>query len=130
MKQHIEINQLAELSEKGFDALIAFCIKKIYISREVMFEIAKEHPFKKEFKTTVIRDIGGRLMLNIGQMIELLKEHSDDVTTYGNIQGQSGVDLWTRGKDLESEKTDNFESTELCDALWEATKTILEGGAK
>ena len=94
---------------------------KQHITQEQLNELSIEAYSKlgdwlskgEQFKT---RD----LLLCIGQMVEFLEEEFN--TTMSSWQ------TWTvtldQGKFNKTEK--RFVATELCDALWEATKEVLE----
>lgn len=61
--------------------------------------------------------------LNIGQMIEFLaeKEVIDEEFIYCQWELNNNCPSWVVNSDGE-----NYRSKELCDALWEAVKEILE----
>lgn len=127
MKQHITPEQLNELSEKGKERLKEWWIKD---ERSDMFEatIVVAHP---EYNTPIsLSDMADRVgwytdkgcypLLSSGQMIEFLDEHS-----------KSGHDYWIDkindwNYDAEIYWIENApKRLELCDALWEAVKEVL-----
>lgn len=128
MKQHITIEQLKELSEKGkeklndwwtpkeFDIFVHFDNKRLYsvsaINAVEIHEIGKD-----------VYELHMPL-LSIGQMIEFLQEKTNtDMDTLNNKFIQSkvmAVNHFVVGKVYIAYK-DN-----LCNALWEAVKEVLE----
>ncbi|MEK6883821.1 MAG: hypothetical protein AABY22_29600, partial [Nanoarchaeota archaeon] len=74
MKQHITSKQLNELSEKGKDRLLDIFVKKDVKLMEIIFGKSKEEPDLKYLKETIEHDEENRLLLSIGQMLELLDE--------------------------------------------------------
>lgn len=113
MKQHISLEQLNELSEKGKE--------KLGIWTKSYYEKHSEHE-ATTFSAEEFMGIKPFLrQLSIGQLIEFLDEH--------NIAN----DMWFNDKewhigtvgicDIDNEY--NHSHAELCDALWEAVKEIL-----
>jgi hypothetical protein len=112
MKQHITVEQLRELSDKGMERL-----------HNLVFKGKKFVGFHN----------AGPLLLSIGQMIEFLDDH------YGNqtikycsallIDNQS-INTRDGGRWLamkaSNHKDRKYFSDELCDALWSAIKEELE----
>lgn len=100
MKQHITKEQFGELSEEGQVRLRAWVNECRWVSV----------PLGK-----VYLDYYPMPLLSIGQMIEFLDEHRDELDQpwwkqfftwdYGTVDGYDG---------------------EFCDALWEAVKQVLE----
>lgn len=109
MKQHISLQDLNELSEKGKERLDAWI--------EIKTDRGEGY-----IGTGVCNECGNKLTLNIGQLIELLGNDywrviADDWKNdkYVGIEWGTGID------DFKSPKPE-----ELCDALWEPVKQILE----
>ncbi len=103
MKQHITPNQLNELSDKGKKALSKFVKNKSW-------DVEYSDP-----TFTVVK----LPLLSIGQMIEYLGEVEKFITVdnhYGWVV--------TQGED---EIVTGMRIDELCDALWEAVKEVLNG---
>jgi len=106
MKQHITKEQLNELNDKQKEELFGWYhqskgIKCFRVGTHMdMHEVAKE-------KMAVNSD-----EFNIGQMIEFLMEHPDQFF------------WWNQGQWRE-EYFDIDWNGELCDALWEAVKEVL-----
>ncbi len=137
MKQHVTIDQLNELSEKGKKKLQdwwtpeigdIYCAVhnfagNIEYSRPVVIEY-EEHTMES-FNVEDITDKDYPL-LSIGQMIEFLKDNL-------MVDCNAFIDVCynqKRGWYAEAGYNDNGkymgESEELCDALWEACKEVLE----
>lgn len=113
MKQHITPQQQEELSKKGM---------KHY---DVWY---REHyaPYAED-DVYVYEDDKGITQyqfppLSIGQMIEFLDEHASQfVLDYGTSEFGEGQKHWRLIFD-----ENQYECDELCDALWEACKEVLE----
>jgi hypothetical protein len=97
MKQNITTKQLNELSEKGKDKLITWMMNCGYVTVEVNLE----------------EDIP---LLSIGQMIEFLDEQF--------VELHQTSSFW--GVRLKKNKYVVEKPKELCDALWQAVKEVLE----
>lgn len=127
MKKHITVEQLNELSDKGKRRLRKWWKPtfgdKIYYEKksiEYWFDnddkynmdnwknlgwgIAHKEPKPKQYKDHRLP------LLSIGQMIEFLRDSSYEGSSYF---GANETDVQHQGK-------------ELCDALWEAVKEVLE----
>ena len=100
MKQHISIDQLNELSEKGKDKLRVWLEPKI---------IESDPLYPNTYKQTGDDWWYGRL-LSIGQMIEFL----DARTLIYKADVGWCIDLANKPQAV------------MCDALWEAVKEILD----
>lgn len=105
MKQNINIKQLNELSEKGKERFVE-C-------------------FQKDSSKGMKRIILYSPLLSIGQMIEFLDENK-----YIEIKKVQPGTHW-QWLIIKNEKqigitSDQSNNYELCDALWEAVKEILE----
>lgn len=117
MKQHITIEQLNELGEKGKKQL-----RKWYYPKRSNGDLIIYHePINPVFRNTTMI-FGERPMygdptplLSIGQMIEFLDEHDVDILT--SLQCEQPA------HDFSSEYM--FKPKDWCDALWEAVKEIL-----
>lgn len=110
MKQHITGDQLNELSDKGNKELLKWEIKKRYAKQGI--GLSPNHAGKYSLTS-----------LSIGQMIEFLLENKPfmrigNLTTEWDIYRGNGTDA---GAELSRSG-----KLELCDALWEAVKSILE----
>lgn len=109
MKQYITIDQLNELSEKGKD------------------NYAEWRTGIKNAKWSLIENIArveNVMGPSIGEMIEFLSKNKDNYSFLAPVHG----DCWSvitgdlYGKELRNK---SFNKEELCDALWEAVKEIL-----
>lgn len=126
MKQHITIDQLNELSEQGKEKLrewwkpqVGHMVLWDHLSGpltrngECMWDDLTKDDFEKDDYLP---------LLSIGQMIEFLNENSMRITR----QDHEGAECWY----IEHSKFDNNKIwmfiPELCDALWEAVKQVLE----
>jgi hypothetical protein len=102
MKQHITVEQLKELSDKGFDNLNKWVFRNLT-------KDANKVPIKylgkvEDYHLTTTED---EYLLSIGQMIEFLDQEVLD-EMFGDRNGFA------------------TEKDELCDALWYAVKEVLE----
>lgn len=115
MKQHISIDQLNELSDKGRDAF-----EKYVLSKKLPYAATDKNILQP--------------LLSIGQMIEFLDEHGEFIG--GHVSGDESQ-IWKddRGWALAHLRSDilmgylresSDQHKELCDALWMATKNVLE----
>jgi hypothetical protein len=120
MKQHITVAQFNELTKKGRDKLWNWWKPRngdMFLDFEIGYGcLISEKPetFKKKQRFP---------LLTIGQMIEFLDEQDkilciDYGSSYVSEMGQTN---WRVIFD-ESQ----YEDDELCDALWEAVKEVLE----
>lgn len=104
MKQHITIEQLRELNLESRNRLL--------INADAWNEYKLEHGAFSEHEMCS--------QISIGKMIEILEQHGEYPNIY--ISNNPGVKTW----EVQSVPyTDAFEKEELCDALFEAIKTIL-----
>lgn len=101
MKQHISVEQLNQLSEKGKEKYISFC-------RKLGLEIER---YKEKTNYP---------LLSIGMMIEFLGDNFVSLN-FGPIMW--GNWIWT----IKYKKKNIIEiqNDELADALWEAVKEVL-----
>lgn len=112
MKQHITLEQFDKLSTKQKNNLLKWALEKEYVVR----------------LPNGIDDLLGRPyyvpLLSIGQMIEFLDEHDKFPTLFKYCVGEKE---WTLGHDEDHGVTfvDEHKNTELCNALWEAVKEVL-----
>ncbi|MCR4313548.1 MAG: hypothetical protein NUV58_04830 [Candidatus Roizmanbacteria bacterium] len=122
MKQYIEISQLTELSDKGKDRLRKWCENKLYF--EYRDTSMPSDPVKNP--SSIIKEI---IPLSIGQMIEFLDEQNKGWKFDWRIEFKEfsavslvdyGIEVWYPANKKMVEKYN------LCDALWEAVKEILE----
>lgn len=106
MKQHITFSQLKELSNKAIDRLdIWYHDECEHVCHEVETDLPR-HPLP---------------LLSIGQMIEFL----DDANSVG-YSDEAGFIYLESTKEWGVTTSATYYKTELCDALWEAVKEILE----
>lgn len=113
MKQNITRNQVDQLSEKAKKRL-------------------DEFPFNGCYDVRCYEDICVPLP-SIGQMIEFLDQHYP-ISMIGHQSEWHGGNYYFNGgttpKDPTEESIKNstvkYEAKELCDALWEAVKEVLE----
>lgn len=101
MKQHITAEQLNELSEKGKKKL-----RKWSQNLDSSFDLTEDND-------------NGLPLLSIGQMIEFLQQHhlKTDPMNMTITYSSSLLSWWFK---------DEKQYRELCDALWEAVKEVLE----
>lgn len=102
MKQYISKSQLKELTQKQMDKLLMYMNDKDYMPHGSQMMLHNNGWYLAEF-------------LNIGEMIEFLDENDEIGQIYKDSEGWSIADCVEIGK-----------SKELCDALWEAVKEVLE----
>ena len=146
MKQHITIDQLNELSDKGKKKLIKWWEPKegdkfLNWDEEVFYgelssstEAESYEPDKIYFKGSAGEGKEKNLpLLSTGQMIEFLGWL--DITIYAGKQPtrymrkkypNKNLDLWiVQDGDYENASR-SFNGNCICDALWEAVKEVLE----
>lgn len=119
MKQNITFEQKNELSEKGARALQDWALSKRYWTPSTV-----GWPALKE-------DLP---ILTIGQMVEFLDGHkinwskcAFNISSGGRTEWiRNGVGEMPRYDPPESSPSVNRKRKELCDALWEAVKEVLE----
>ena len=107
-----------ELSDKGNKELLKWEIKKRYAKQGI--GLSPNHAGKYSLTS-----------LSIGQMIEFLDEHNVDIHTCRKLPGNA---RYIRRKHFDKEEVNGrteyeevwSKSDGLCDALWEAVKSILE----
>jgi hypothetical protein len=122
MKEHITAKQLDELSKKGKKRLM-----------EYAENIALHAVYIVEFPSEYLP------ILSIGRMIEFLQKYlnEDDAILPDFTNNcwkvsicEKNIDWWENEEHTEKEKEKvnwkEYEHKELCDALWQATKEILE----
>ena len=99
MKLHITNEQLLELDDTTHDKLKDLAVKKGYWKH------------------------GAGAILNIGEMIEILDNDSgEDIDSYG----ERTINVHTIGRPWHHWLTIHWDQEyELCDALWEAVKEVL-----
>jgi hypothetical protein len=102
MKQHITGAQFKELSIKARKELMEFWDKH-YQQEEECIEIY-HYPH-----------------MSIGMMIEFLGSEIKDIDPYPRTFSRDKINHWIVYLERKS-----YEADELCDALWEAVKEILE----
>jgi hypothetical protein len=128
MKQHITIDQLNELSDKGKERLREWWRP---VAGDCVYEISFD---MVDFTTEDCEGMWPQLsiilsdkqrhlpLLSIGQMIEFL------VGTYGKRVDMDQVKDCSRDTSewIVEAKHMSYHAEELCDALWESVKEILE----
>lgn len=112
MKQHITVDQLNELSDKGKENLLTYCKDKGYI-RESYDDLGEWGKVNVKYSIT---------LLSIGQMIEFLDDNKVDISYH---LGYLFVDL---DYDYDGAETydKRYDNDELADALWEVVKEVLD----
>lgn len=113
MKQTITIEQLEELSEKGKKRLETWIESKL---SPPISGSAYIGPLSSPYQTCYF--------MTIGQMIEFLFNNnfgpiitSNDTAFYWIVEPEKKLLCW---------KKESYENPELCDALWEAVKNVLD----
>jgi hypothetical protein len=121
MKQHITIKQLKKLTQES----------RIKAERYYQSTLPKEWDGGTYVDMTD-RDCDFVLLWNIGQMIEYLDEHRTNNPPREKYWGVAHIDInkdnyWYVGEDGSDELSNmgNLQAKELCDALWEAVKEVL-----
>ena len=154
MKQHITTKQLNELSEKGKESLRKWWYERFEAGDRCVYQdwgdecvvrYDKENSFEVSFpqcspvdegelrNDRVVRPFSvGAVpliypLLSVGQMIEFLDENWEKPFKYWYIERGKGwwFSSWNGRRNGEG-KVLTETKTELCNALWEATKDILE----
>lgn len=128
MKQHITVNQLDELSERGKERLRKWWkpkegdqfvryFKLDNSNRQETYYISWNDGYEDN-----INDNDSLPLLSIGQMIEFLEEHSKEgwENVIGIWENVIGIDEYDVCLDYRNS------NQEFCDALWEAIKEVLE----
>lgn len=137
MKQHISNKQLNELSKKGKEKLVEWYLNRIEFDDDIVHlwlpEEKMEHhgywdeerEFEKAGYLGKIRSYGGEMLplLSLGQMIEFLDERERYSFAKQNMSSHF-LYYWTVRKTTEKQHISRRK--ELCDALWQAVKLILE----
>ena len=100
MKQHITTKQLKELSEKGKDELMKWFVGKL-----------ESNP---DWDDILVNPDG--MLLSIGQMIEFLGNETESISCWED----GWMVIERRGT-----KDKSYTKSELCDALWDAVKEVL-----
>ncbi len=116
-KQHITPKQLNELSEKGLRRIQDWCTWNDYLESTWIDEDGADS-----------REIHSPL-LSIGQMIEFLVAKQDK--GWRDLHIEMLHDIWQVGTCYDEGAEDGSwkfkdDKGELCDALWEAVKEVLE----
>jgi len=120
MKQHIQVKQLGRLSRKGRKRLAKWWTPE---QGDWVAEYIKEPSYKCVNMCTVgVDEREWHLkyslpLLSIGQMIEFLDE---------NNRGHEGANILPLVKSFDKDYVDVEPVDKWCDALWEATKEVLE----
>jgi nitroimidazol reductase NimA-like FMN-containing flavoprotein (pyridoxamine 5'-phosphate oxidase superfamily) len=114
MKQHISVEQFKSTDER----IIEKIVKDIYedTENETLYFSERHITFldseNKSYFRVLIKNITE--LIDIGKMIEILKKHYKDEWTNVIFYATMHGDVYER------------ENNELCDALWEAVKYVLE----
>jgi len=114
MKQHITPKQLNELSEKGKSKLFVWLTKKGYHDGQCFMCGPDVHAGRRKTVDKI------KPLLSIGQMLEFLSDKNNvkyPITIHERfldwkVVSRGSNEVYTKG-------------LELCDALWEAVKDIL-----
>ena len=128
MKQHITVEQLNELSEKGKEKLGKWWkpIVGDWFDDDGYMRIIPDDETKGAF---VLNSFHTPL-LSIGQMIKFLDEHrSKDMKYYWGVAHVEtpSENVWYVGDDGQDELSrTKHESKDLCNVLWGAMKEVLE----
>jgi len=134
MRQHISIKQLNELSEKGKERLRKWWKPKIgdWQAYRNITSLIEEPEFERDYEEYVLHIMANKdilPLLSIGQMVEFLDEYQEKVGTDLEYIDESDYDRVV-GTILRRYKNKNACDIgwkgELCDALWEAVKEVLE----
>ncbi len=112
MKQYVEISQLNELSEKGKENLLRWCKSKCDSGDEAhnYWDMGNVHLETKDKP----------VCLSVGQMIEFLNDANFLELQYHLGENNKWRVNWNKDK-----RIDKF-SQELCDALFEVVKELLD----
>lgn len=125
MKQHITVEQLNELSDKGKEKLRRWWKPRLGDKFICPLRSPKVELFPGEsylpLNSDVLNDKRTLPLLLIGQLIEYLYDHRSN-KTYKTIEIPIEVDCWECGRG--GIKPDIF-----CDKLWKAVKSLLEDKA-
>lgn len=113
MKQRITVEQAEELGVAGWKRLNKWLLKRKYIERWEL-KLLKELSNNKGNQWSTL--------LNIGAMIEFLDERASYLI-FGNGKYMNNEVKW-RVK-FGGRSSTNDPEPELCDALWEAVKEVL-----
>lgn len=121
MKQHITVEQLSELYDCDQDILFQWWKPNygdlFYDSAHGVISYSSPTLFRRRAKEHRLIPL-----LSIGQMIEFLDEQKwKDGLSIGHY-----VNGWVVGDEFHGDYSKYWTSPELCDALWEACKEILE----
>lgn len=106
MKQHITIDQINELSSD---------------KRSGIYKFWATIPDDERMLTRTHPADGSLPLLSIGQMIDLLHTNHERVDIHDSSPTDSSLRDW-----LVVARSGQYNDRELCDALWEATKEVLE----
>lgn len=126
MKQHITLKQLYEVNDSQRSVLRKWMIEREY---PLTFSERSDNP---NFLWSGTVSYEGWPLLSIGQMIEFLdEERTEERKNYWGVAKIDEEDIWYIGEDGVDELSrasldGKFESRDLCDALWEALKEVLE----
>lgn len=93
---------------------------KQHITKEQLDELKDKTAIYRAF----VKDKEHGYLLSIGQMIEFLDEHENIKGMYFG-SGSIGWEWENEESNLDMFRTNKFPN-ELCDALWEAVKEVLE----
>lgn len=116
MKQHITVDQLIQIDSKIMKPY--FDEWEIALAFDDVCTHGTKHPSYKVLMSKLSYHI------TIGKMIEILKPCHLSIDNDWDTMDEEIVDWWIVY--LNDEVVKKFESKELCDALWEVVKYILE----
>lgn len=125
MKQHITEKQFKELSNKGRNLLIEWCVKRS-LGTEWYHTGLKRKMFSFDCKCQYPESDVGFPELSIGQMIEFLNQKGRYFKSL-SYEFPFGWQVWhTKDGDFNNAMSKRNIGKQLCDALWEAVKEVLE----
>lgn len=117
MIKHLEIWHLKELSDKGYVNLCQYIAKKNIVAYSDF--PAFDDP---EFKRKVSQKMTGRLLLDLGTLMEYVDNHVPQESY--NLKRNSSHTQWKF--DHDKIKINYPDSVELVNILWEIAKLYLE----
>lgn len=115
MKQHITVSQLNQLNKKGKKRLDEWFCRQPYTYTLTSIQKVGETGFKNNSP-----------LLSIGQMIEFLDENGFYIDNFMEQFISKDKKYWEITY-LWLDRAHVVSKTELCDALWEAVKEVLNG---
>ncbi len=119
MIQHIEGFHLNELSDVGFKNLCKYIAKKNLIAYSSL-------PSFDDFRSLVSQQVQGRLLLDIGTLLEFIDERVPE----GSYDLKRNASRTAWGFDHEATQLNSSRPSELITVLWNISKGFLEKGEK